>query len=71
MHLFIEIVPSICEFCCDLIVFSFSPLQEPLLKIEIDNPALLAGNWSQLCTTCKVSGFLDFVCWWSIGCIGY
>ncbi|KMT02711.1 hypothetical protein BVRB_8g193000 [Beta vulgaris subsp. vulgaris] len=27
---------------------------EPLLKIEIDNPALLAGNWSQLCTTCKI-----------------
>ncbi|KAL2929860.1 Protein S-acyltransferase 24 [Bienertia sinuspersici] len=26
---------------------------EPLLKIEIDNPFLLAGNWSQLCTTCK------------------
>ncbi|CAO2841110.1 unnamed protein product [Amaranthus hypochondriacus] len=26
---------------------------EPLLKIEIDNPALLTGNWSQLCTTCK------------------
>lgn len=29
-------------------------LQEPLLKIEINNPALLAGNWSQLCATCKV-----------------
>lgn len=28
--------------------------QEPLLKIEINNPALLAGNWSQLCATCKV-----------------
>ncbi|KAI8565665.1 hypothetical protein RHMOL_Rhmol03G0278000 [Rhododendron molle] len=27
---------------------------EPLLKIEIDNPALLAGNWSQLCATCKI-----------------
>ncbi|KAG8372669.1 hypothetical protein BUALT_Bualt12G0090700 [Buddleja alternifolia] len=26
---------------------------EPLLKIEINNPALLAGNWSQLCATCK------------------
>jgi len=28
--------------------------QEPLLKIEKNNPALLAGNWSQLCATCKV-----------------
>ncbi|KAK9756161.1 hypothetical protein RND81_01G077800 [Saponaria officinalis] len=27
---------------------------EPLLKIEIDNPDLLAGNWSQLCITCKI-----------------
>ncbi|KAL9223942.1 hypothetical protein vseg_000025 [Gypsophila vaccaria] len=27
---------------------------EPLLKIEVDNPALLAGNWSQLCITCKI-----------------
>ncbi|KAL4340782.1 hypothetical protein GQ457_08G002750 [Hibiscus cannabinus] len=27
---------------------------EPLLKIEVNNPALLAGNWSQLCTTCKI-----------------
>ncbi|CAA3021614.1 S-acyltransferase 24 [Olea europaea subsp. europaea] len=27
---------------------------EPLLKIEINNPALLAGNWSQLCATCKI-----------------
>ncbi|KAL2500595.1 Protein S-acyltransferase 24 [Forsythia ovata] len=27
---------------------------EPLLKIEINNPALLAGNWSQLCSTCKI-----------------
>ncbi|GAB4832765.1 Protein S-acyltransferase 24 [Ancistrocladus abbreviatus] len=27
---------------------------EPLLKIEINNPALLAGNWSQLCITCKI-----------------
>ncbi|XP_050212367.1 protein S-acyltransferase 24 [Mercurialis annua] len=27
---------------------------EPLLKIEINNPALLAGNWSQLCPTCKI-----------------
>ncbi|KAJ8434996.1 hypothetical protein Cgig2_027839 [Carnegiea gigantea] len=26
---------------------------EPLLNINIDNPALLAGNWSQLCITCK------------------
>ncbi|KAF9679730.1 hypothetical protein SADUNF_Sadunf06G0044800 [Salix dunnii] len=26
---------------------------EPLLKIEINNPDLLAGNWSQLCATCK------------------
>ncbi|XP_051203261.1 protein S-acyltransferase 24 [Lolium perenne] len=27
---------------------------EPLLKTELDNPALLAGNWSQLCITCKI-----------------
>ncbi|XP_076946492.1 protein S-acyltransferase 24-like [Bidens hawaiensis] len=27
---------------------------EPLLKIEISDPALLAGNWSQLCVTCKI-----------------
>lgn len=27
---------------------------EPLMKIEINNPALLAGNWSQLCATCKI-----------------
>ncbi|XP_074281192.1 protein S-acyltransferase 24 isoform X2 [Silene latifolia] len=27
---------------------------EPFLKIEIENPALLAGNWSQLCITCKI-----------------
>lgn len=27
---------------------------EPLLKIEINNPVLLAGNWSQLCATCKI-----------------
>ncbi|KAG6620714.1 hypothetical protein I3842_Q052900 [Carya illinoinensis] len=27
---------------------------EPLLKIEINNPALQAGNWSQLCATCKI-----------------
>ncbi|CAN0901130.1 Protein S-acyltransferase 24 [Linum grandiflorum] len=27
---------------------------EPLLKTEINNPALLAGNWSQLCATCKI-----------------
>lgn len=27
---------------------------EPLLKIETENPALLAGNWSQLCVTCKI-----------------
>ncbi|KAF5749581.1 hypothetical protein HS088_TW04G01551 [Tripterygium wilfordii] len=27
---------------------------EPLLKIEINNPALSAGNWSQLCATCKI-----------------
>jgi len=35
--------------------------QEPLLKIEINNPALLAGNWSQLCATCKVLCFLLIV----------
>ncbi|ONK68343.1 uncharacterized protein A4U43_C05F10430, partial [Asparagus officinalis] len=28
---------------------------EPLLKMELNNPALLAGDWSQLCATCKVS----------------
>ncbi|KZV54960.1 hypothetical protein F511_37850 [Dorcoceras hygrometricum] len=27
---------------------------EPLLKYEVNNPALLAGNWSQLCSTCKI-----------------
>ncbi|GKD39611.1 protein S-acyltransferase 24 [Tanacetum coccineum] len=27
---------------------------EPLLKIEIRDPALLAGNWTQLCATCKI-----------------
>ncbi|MBA0679792.1 hypothetical protein Goari_011541 [Gossypium aridum] len=27
---------------------------ERLLKIEINNPILLAGNWSQLCATCKI-----------------
>uniref|UniRef100_A0A2P2M1I5 S-acyltransferase n=1 Tax=Rhizophora mucronata TaxID=61149 RepID=A0A2P2M1I5_RHIMU len=27
---------------------------ELLLKIEINNPALLAGNWCQLCATCKI-----------------
>ncbi|XP_076885446.1 protein S-acyltransferase 24-like [Bidens hawaiensis] len=27
---------------------------EPLLKIDIPDPALLAGNWSQLCATCKI-----------------
>uniref|UniRef100_A0A7C8ZPB0 S-acyltransferase n=1 Tax=Opuntia streptacantha TaxID=393608 RepID=A0A7C8ZPB0_OPUST len=27
---------------------------EPLLKSEIENPALVAGNWSQLCITCKI-----------------
>ncbi|KAL8136967.1 hypothetical protein V2J09_002968 [Rumex salicifolius] len=27
---------------------------EPLLKVEIQNPALLSGNWSQLCITCKI-----------------
>ncbi|KAI7738966.1 hypothetical protein M8C21_018833 [Ambrosia artemisiifolia] len=27
---------------------------EPLLKIEVNDPALLAGNWSQLCATCKI-----------------
>ncbi|KVI00518.1 Ankyrin repeat-containing protein [Cynara cardunculus var. scolymus] len=29
-------------------------IQEPLLKIEIRDPALLAGNWTQLCATCKI-----------------
>ncbi|KAG9156665.1 hypothetical protein Leryth_006624 [Lithospermum erythrorhizon] len=27
---------------------------EPLLKFEKNHPALLAGNWSQLCSTCKI-----------------
>ncbi|XP_027070621.1 protein S-acyltransferase 24 [Coffea arabica] len=27
---------------------------EPLLKMEINHPALLAGNWAQLCSTCKI-----------------
>ncbi|KAJ8641250.1 hypothetical protein MRB53_017944 [Persea americana] len=27
---------------------------EPLLKLDLNNPALLAGNWSQLCATCKI-----------------
>lgn len=27
---------------------------EPLLKIEQNHPTLLAGNWSQLCATCKI-----------------
>ncbi|KAL5729670.1 protein S-acyltransferase [Ranunculus cassubicifolius] len=27
---------------------------EPLLKIELNDPVLLAGNWSQLCATCKI-----------------
>ncbi|KAI3495995.1 hypothetical protein L1887_38344 [Cichorium endivia] len=27
---------------------------EPLLKIEVGDPALLAGNWTQLCATCKI-----------------
>ncbi|CAN6449913.1 unnamed protein product [Victoria cruziana] len=29
-------------------------VDEPLLKLELKNPALLAGNWSQLCCTCKI-----------------
>lgn len=27
---------------------------EPLLKTELNDPALVAGNWSQLCATCKI-----------------
>ncbi|XP_078443252.1 ankyrin repeat family protein with DHHC zinc finger domain-containing protein [Wolffia australiana] len=27
---------------------------EPLLKSKLGDPALLAGNWSQLCVTCKI-----------------
>ncbi|CAH9098660.1 unnamed protein product [Cuscuta europaea] len=27
---------------------------EPLLKVEVNHPALVAGNWSQLCSTCKI-----------------
>ncbi|CAN6459516.1 unnamed protein product [Victoria cruziana] len=29
-------------------------VDEPLLKTELSHPALLAGNWSQLCSTCKI-----------------
>ncbi|XP_042459553.1 protein S-acyltransferase 24-like isoform X2 [Zingiber officinale] len=29
-------------------------IQEPLLKTELNHPSLLAGNWSQLCATCKI-----------------
>lgn len=29
-------------------------VDEPSLKSELSNPALLAGHWSQLCTTCKI-----------------
>ncbi|KAK6135502.1 hypothetical protein DH2020_030755 [Rehmannia glutinosa] len=58
---------------------------EPLLKIEINNPALLAGNWSQLCATCKIVRSLrakhcstcdrcveqfDHHCPWVSNCIG-
>ncbi|KAK4783796.1 hypothetical protein SAY86_018164 [Trapa natans] len=28
--------------------------EEPLLRTEINHPALLAGNWTQLCATCKI-----------------
>lgn len=44
-----------------LFVLFFALYQEPLLKIEINHPALLAGNWSQLCTTCKVPLVADFI----------
>ncbi|KAG0455745.1 hypothetical protein HPP92_023533 [Vanilla planifolia] len=27
---------------------------EPLLKSDLNNPALISGNWSQLCATCKI-----------------
>ncbi|KAF6140343.1 hypothetical protein GIB67_011362 [Kingdonia uniflora] len=27
---------------------------EPLLKIELNNSVLVAGNWSRLCATCKI-----------------
>ncbi|XP_051152494.1 protein S-acyltransferase 24-like [Andrographis paniculata] len=27
---------------------------EPLLKADINHPALLSGNWAQLCSTCKI-----------------
>ncbi|EEF30066.1 zinc finger protein, putative [Ricinus communis] len=46
-------------FSCSLFFYPshaglFISPPEPLLKIEINNPALLAGNWSQLCATCKI-----------------
>ncbi|KAL1531301.1 protein S-acyltransferase [Salvia divinorum] len=34
---------------------------EPLLKIEINNPALISRNWSQLCATCKSCLFFRIV----------
>lgn len=36
---------------CELILASF----QPLLKIEIHDPALLAGNWIQLCANFKIT----------------
>ncbi|CAA7407499.1 unnamed protein product [Spirodela intermedia] len=27
---------------------------EPLLKTKLNDPALIAGNWAQLCVTCKI-----------------
>ena len=54
-------------FQVSLLITSFlNLLQEPLLKIELNNPALLSGNWTQLCATCKVPPQLP-----SLLCISY
>ncbi|KAF8393113.1 hypothetical protein HHK36_021354 [Tetracentron sinense] len=46
------------DVSCSLLLLDLFHLElsflEPLLKTELNNPALLAGNWSQLCATCKI-----------------